>query len=137
MTSSWFFLSTLNYDARSTTHQIYTALCVNTPNVCTFRPCLATVSTNSACMRTIVAAVLQRQYSQTELIFWITLVCGAAPNRQMDAIVKRDVDVTNCRFDLFTLHAWIRFFECLLHISYRFDTKKWQAQGIKINKFTK
>ena len=23
MTSSWFFLSTLNYDARSTTHQIY------------------------------------------------------------------------------------------------------------------
>ena len=26
MTSSWFFLSTLNYDARSTTHQIYTFL---------------------------------------------------------------------------------------------------------------
>ena len=26
MTSSWFFLSTLNYDARSTTHQIYTGL---------------------------------------------------------------------------------------------------------------
>ena len=24
MTSSWFFLSTLNYDARSTTHQIFT-----------------------------------------------------------------------------------------------------------------
>jgi len=24
VTSSWFFLSTLNYDARSTTHQIYT-----------------------------------------------------------------------------------------------------------------
>jgi hypothetical protein len=23
VTSSWFFLSTLNYDARSTTHQIY------------------------------------------------------------------------------------------------------------------
>ena len=23
MTSSWFFLSTLNYDARSTTHQIF------------------------------------------------------------------------------------------------------------------
>ena len=28
MTSSWFFLSTLNYDARSTTHQIYR--CVHT-----------------------------------------------------------------------------------------------------------
>jgi len=27
VTSSWFFLSTLNYDARSTTHQIYTLRC--------------------------------------------------------------------------------------------------------------
>jgi len=43
-------------------------------NVCKFCPCLATESTNSAPMRTIVTAGLQRQYSQTELIFWITLV---------------------------------------------------------------
>ena len=28
MTSSWFFLTTLNYDARSTTHQIYMFVCV-------------------------------------------------------------------------------------------------------------
>jgi len=26
VTSNWFFLSTLNYDARSTTHQIYTII---------------------------------------------------------------------------------------------------------------
>ena len=25
------------------------------------------------------------------------------------------------------LHAWIRFFECLLHISYRIDIKKWKV----------
>ena len=43
-------------------------------NVCKFRPCLATESTNSALMRTIVTAALQWQYSQTKLIFWITLV---------------------------------------------------------------
>jgi len=43
-------------------------------DVCKFRPCLATESTNSARMRTIVTAALQRQHSQTELIFWITLV---------------------------------------------------------------
>jgi hypothetical protein len=43
-------------------------------NVWKLRPCLATESTNSARMRTIVTAALQRQYSQTELIFWITLV---------------------------------------------------------------
>ena len=36
MASSWFFLSTLNYDARSTTHQIYmNALGVHGGNVAT------------------------------------------------------------------------------------------------------
>ena len=45
-------------------------------NVFKFRPCLATESTNLAPMRTIVNAALQRQHSQTEIIFWITLVRG-------------------------------------------------------------
>jgi hypothetical protein len=40
---------------------------------CKLRPCLDKESTNLAYMRTIVTAVLQRQYSLTELIFWITL----------------------------------------------------------------
>jgi len=44
-------------------------------NLCKLRPCLATESTNSARMRTIVTAALQRQYSQKEIIFCITLVC--------------------------------------------------------------
>jgi hypothetical protein len=43
-------------------------------NVCELRLCLATESANSARMRTIVTAALQRQYSQTELTFWITYV---------------------------------------------------------------
>jgi hypothetical protein len=43
-------------------------------NVCKLRPFLATESTNSARMRTIVTAGMQRHYSQMELIFWITLV---------------------------------------------------------------
>ena len=43
---------------------------------CKLRPCLDKESTNSARMRTIVTAALQRQYSQTELIFWVTLVCA-------------------------------------------------------------
>ena len=46
----------------------------NCSNVCKLCPCLATESTNWACMHTIVTAALQQQYSQTELIFWINLV---------------------------------------------------------------
>jgi len=49
-------------------------MCKHCSNVCKFRPCLATESTNSAPMRAIVTAALQRQYSQMELIFWIPLV---------------------------------------------------------------
>jgi len=44
-------------------------------NVCELRPRLATESTKSAHTRTIVTAALLQQYSQTELIFWITFVC--------------------------------------------------------------
>jgi hypothetical protein len=43
-------------------------------NVCNLRPCLDKESNNSARKRTIVAAVLQRQYSQSELTFWISYV---------------------------------------------------------------
>jgi hypothetical protein len=43
-------------------------------NVSKLRPCLATESTNSARIRTIMTAALQWQYSQMELIFWITLI---------------------------------------------------------------
>lgn len=30
---------------------------------------------------------------------------------------------------LSTLHAWIRFFECILHIAYRIPIKKWQIRS--------
>jgi hypothetical protein len=41
---------------------------------CKLHPCLDKEPTKSACVHTIVTAGLQQQYSQTELIFWITLV---------------------------------------------------------------
>jgi len=47
-------------------------------NVCELHSCLATESTNSARIRTIVTVALQWQHSQTELIFRITLVYGNA-----------------------------------------------------------
>jgi hypothetical protein len=39
--------------------------------VCKLRPCLPKGPTNSARMRTIVTAALERQHLQTELILWI------------------------------------------------------------------
>lgn len=35
----------------------------------------------------------------------------------------------NLQFGLSTLHAWIRFLECYLYLSYKLDIKKWQARS--------
>jgi len=51
-------------------------------DVCKLRPCLNKESKNSARLCTIVTAALQWQYSQTELIFWISLVYPAMMSTQ-------------------------------------------------------
>ena len=47
---------------------------------------------------------------------------------KLDVSARKEVDVTVYEFGLSTLHAWIRFFECPLHISYRLEVKKWQIR---------
>lgn len=57
-------------------------------------------------------------------------ICGATPKLMNDlaAMNVQDVNPQNFRFGLSTLHAYIRFFECFLHIGYRIDFKKWQVR---------
>jgi hypothetical protein len=47
---------------------------------------------------------------------------------KLDVSARKEVDITVYEFGLSTLHAWIRLFECLLHISYRLEVKKWQIR---------
>ena len=58
-------------------------------------------------------------------------VCGAKPTQMnnIDEVMLREVNISTFQFGLSTLHAWIRFFECLLHVSYRLEIKKWQSRG--------
>jgi hypothetical protein len=51
----------------------------------------------------------------------------------IDETVKRDVDLTTYRFGLSILHAWIRLFECLLHISYHLEIENGIHEREKIN----
>jgi len=39
--------------------------------------------------------------------------------------------VENFKYGLSSLHAWIRFMECILHIAYRLDFCKWSARSIE------
>lgn len=46
-------------------------------------------------------------------------LCGTTSKdfNKINAILEKKVDETNIKFGLSTLHAWIRFFECCLHLS--------------------
>ncbi|GBL72728.1 hypothetical protein AVEN_127961-1 [Araneus ventricosus] len=55
---------------------------------------------------------------------------GAKPSemndeRIMQKIFNRDL----LSLGLSPLHSWIRFFECILHLSYRLEIKSWPARG--------
>ncbi|CAH1107348.1 unnamed protein product [Psylliodes chrysocephalus] len=47
----------------------------------------------------------------------------------IDKMINREITTQNLQFGISVLHGWIRFFEVLLHISYKFPIKKWQAGG--------
>lgn len=58
------------------------------------------------------------------------IVCGATPKEMnLDLVLNKPPKTENYRFGLSTLHCWIRFFECLIHIAYRLPFKTWQVKG--------
>lgn len=58
-------------------------------------------------------------------------LCGSTSKdfNQIEEMVKKEVKIENLQFGLSILHGWIRFFECLLHLSYKLPIKKWQARS--------
>lgn len=69
--------------------------------------------------------------SLTDTSSQVCYICGVSPKNMNDLenVTKRAPKVDTYSFGLSTLHTWIRFFECLIHISYRLDLKKWQVRG--------
>lgn len=57
-------------------------------------------------------------------------ICNASPAEMnnLNAVYKKNIQAENYNFGLSSLHAWIRFMECLLHISYNLPFKKWSAK---------
>lgn len=57
-------------------------------------------------------------------------ICGATPNVMSDRR-KFEEGYTSkeasLHYGISPLHAWLRFFGCLLHIAYRMDFKQWQV----------
>ena len=60
-------------------------------------------------------------------------LCGSTSNdfNRIDDMIKKEVKTENLQFGLSVLHGWIRFFEYLLHVSYKLPIKKWQARTMQ------
>lgn len=56
-------------------------------------------------------------------------ICGATPKlmNNLEEVQQRLQKEEYYKFGISSLHAKIRFFECLLHLSYNLDFKKWSA----------
>lgn len=48
---------------------------------------------------------------------------------KLESIRERDSNPETFSWGLSTLHAKIRVMECILHIGYRMDVKKWQCRN--------
>lgn len=58
-------------------------------------------------------------------------ICNAKPTEmnKLDNIYKKEIKEEYYKYGMSTLHAWIRCFECLLHISYNQQFKSWSARS--------
>lgn len=56
-------------------------------------------------------------------------LCTSKNFNDIDHVLKKEIVAKHLHFGISSLHAWIRFFECLLHLSYKLGLKKWQARG--------
>ena len=61
-------------------------------------------------------------------------ICGATPHdfvkvQQFKTAELFKAKPNTLQYGISPLHAWIRFFECIVHISYRYDLCKWQIRG--------
>lgn len=59
-------------------------------------------------------------------------ICKATPKNMNDLNLVKSLSINENLFEygLSSLHAWIRFFDCVLHIAYRIPIQKWQARGV-------
>lgn len=61
-------------------------------------------------------------------------ICGAKVSQMNDIISMRTRETRQemLSFGLSVLHAYIRFFECLLHVAYRLNIKSWKVSIFRI-----
>lgn len=54
-------------------------------------------------------------------------ICNASPTEMNNIHLSNVPNPENYKYGLSTLHCWIKFFECVLHIAYRIPFKLWRV----------
>ncbi|GFR18447.1 hypothetical protein TNCT_166011 [Trichonephila clavata] len=62
------------------------------------------------------------------LLKTVTFHAKPSTMNDLEAMEASHIVQENVKLDVSSFHAWIKCFECLLHISYRLDIKKWSAR---------
>nr|XP_012556419.1 uncharacterized protein LOC105844382 [Hydra vulgaris] len=58
--------------------------------------------------------------------------CVSKNMNNLEMVLKLDnSNNLELKYGLSSLHAWIRFFEMVLHIGYKLETQKWQSRAIE------
>ena len=59
-------------------------------------------------------------------------VCGLSPKNMnnLEKVMNLDTNNLEFKYGLSSLHAWINFFELILHVGYKKETGKWQARAV-------
>ena len=61
-------------------------------------------------------------------------MCGAKPTQMNNIPLLTQVHLLpgdGLKYGLSTLHAWIRCMECVLHISFKLDIRKYQPRSVE------
>lgn len=56
-------------------------------------------------------------------------LCTSKQVNNIDEMLKKQISSDNLQFGISSLHASIRYSECLLHISYKLEVQKWQRHS--------
>lgn len=61
-------------------------------------------------------------------------LCGVTSKdfNKVDLVISKPIKDCYLSYGMSTLHAWIRFMECLLHIGYRIGVDCWQMRGSEV-----
>lgn len=91
-----------------------------------------TVQVNHVLYLTMIDGKVHNALSEVTNSSQCCSLCGATPkmmNEYENMINSNNFTSQQLSYGISTLHAWIRFFECLLHIAYRLPFKTWSARG--------